>query len=69
MQGYKQAHTNLRIWGCRDASKGIWTWKYKDVRMQGYNQVHTTLAYEDARIQGSAKEPKDMRIRGCADIN
>ena len=20
MQGYKQAHMNLRIWGCRDAS-------------------------------------------------
>ena len=69
---YKQAHTNLRIWGCRDASEGTWTWGYEDVRLRGYKQVHTNIriwGYEDARIQASAQEPKDMSILGCEDIS
>ena len=40
LRGYKQVHTNIRIWGC-----------------------------EDAKIQASAQEPKDMRMWGCEDIN
>ena len=36
IQRYKQAHINLRRWGCMDANKGIWTWGYNDnVRMRG----------------------------------
>ena len=68
MQGYKQAHMNLRTWGCRDAGKRIWTWRYKDVRMKGYKQVHTNIKIwgcVDAKIQKSALEPRDMRMWGA----
>ena len=71
MQGYKQAHTNLRIWGCRDARKGIWTWRSENVRMWGHKQVHTDIRIwgcEDARIQATAQEPKDMVMWECEDI-
>ena len=41
---YKQAHTNLRLWGCRDASKGICMnlkiWGYKDA---GYKPAYTNI--------------------------
>ena len=56
IQGYKQAHTNLRIWGCRDASDGTRTWGYEDVRMRGYKQTST-------------HEYKDIKMGGCEDIN
>ena len=52
MQGYKQ---------------GIWAWRYVDVRMWGYKQVHTNiriLGSQYARIQANAQEPKDMKMWG-----
>ena len=42
MKGYKQAHTNLNTWGCKDANKDKWTWGYGDVRMWRYNKYTWT---------------------------
>ena len=39
--------------GCKDESKHTWTWGYKDVTMQGCQQVHMNLDVQgckDARI-------------------
>ena len=40
--------------------------------MQGCKQGHMNLkiqGYKDARIQASTDKHKDMRMRGCEDIN
>ena len=40
--------------------------------MSIYKQVHTNIriwGYDDARIQASAQEHKDMRMSRCEEIN
>ena len=45
-----------RMWGYEVKSKHTPTWAYEDVRMQGYKQAST-------------QEHKDIKMRGCEDIN
>ena len=45
MQGYKQAHMNLRISGCKDKSIQANTYEAEDMRMLGCKDAskHTNL--------------------------
>ena len=53
MEGYKQAHMNLRIRG------------WKDARIQANTYEPEDMRSEDARIQVSTHEPENMRVQGC----
>ena len=68
MQVYKQAHLNLRMWGCRDKTKGILTWRYDDVKMRGYKQVYTKIRIWECE-DGYKQVHRNLRMRGCEDIN
>ena len=63
MQGYKLAHMNLRIWGCKDVriEANTWTWGFEDVRTQGYKHTRT-WQHKDSRMQERAYEPEDTRM-------
>ena len=59
MQGYKQAHMNLRISGCKDESIQANTYEAEDMRMQGCKQAHKL---EDMRMQRCKKGHMNMKI-------
>ena len=73
---------DMRVWGCKYTTKHTWTWRYEDVRMQGYKQAHTNLRiwgcrnaskgiwtwiYEDVRMRGCKQVHTNIRIWVCED--
>ena len=66
-QTHTHTHTHEKIWRCMDPSKGTWIWGQRIYGCEDIKQVHMNIriwGYGDARIQASAQEPKDMRLRG-----
>ena len=67
MREYQQAHMNLRIWGCKDASIEANTYKPEDMRMWGARIQETTHEPEDMRMQGCKQGHMNLKIQGCKD--
>ena len=64
---------NLMIWGCEDSNKHpeyMKPWGCEDARILKSTR---SQGYEDVRMRGykqaSTHEHKDIKMRGCEDIN
>ena len=72
MPVYKQAHMNLRIWGCEDARIQASTREPDDMMIQGCKKGHINLKIwgcKDVRIQVGTHEHEDIRMQGCEDTS
>ena len=58
----------MRMRGCKDPSKHIWTCGYEDVRIQRFKETlknGRVWGCENGRIQARAHEPVYMSMQGC----
>ena len=63
IRGYKEAHTNLNIWGWEDTSMKGNTSESEDMRKQGYQQASMNLELwgcEDARTRENTHKSGNM---------
>ena len=71
MQANTNEPQNIRMWGCKDASKHKWTLECEDARMCRCEQANMNpkvWGCEDAKILASTHEPEDMSMQGCEDL-
>ena len=59
MQGYKQAHVNPTIWGCKYARIEASTYEPEDIRMWGCKGT--------SKMRGYKQVHRNIRIWGCED--
>ena len=65
MQGYKQPHMNMRIWGCKDilTLMNLRIWGCKGAGIQA-----STQELDDSRMQGYKQGRMNPSIWGCKDV-